>query len=302
MLGPLQLIVIGFDRDEYAHDIVLELKGLRRARTIRLFDLLYVIKHPDGSVSSKEISDLEEEEKREFGSRAETLIGLSAKDVVHADADEVGAALDAADDEFGLSDSQINAIADELPNGSSAIFVIFEHLWARGVKEAMIRCGGYVRAQGLINPHTLMKATDEVAIVLEAIERTETAAMERMADLVSGAKAEAVDAQERAAVVAAEADALVAAAAEAMAEAQMKAEQADQTVEEALAREETARRRADMVVREAEEIEANAVLRAVNALVRAKVLKRAATREALQAIIDARVIEAPAAEKAARAL
>lgn len=302
MLGPLQLTVIGFDKDEYAHDIVLELKKLRRSRTIRLFDLLYLIKHPDGTVSSKEISDLQDEEKREYGALAETLIGLSAKDLVHADADEVEAALKAADDEFGLSNVQIQTIADELPNGSSAIFVIFEHAWARDISDAIVRCGGYTRARGFINPNTLMAATDEVAIVLEAIEKSEAAAMERMADAVAGAKAEAAEAEEIASGVTVEAEAIVAAAALAMAEAQAKAEQADLTVAEALAREEEARRRADEVVREAEEIEANAVLRAVNALVRAKVIERAATREALQAIISANVIDPSAAERAARLL
>ena len=53
MIGPLQLLVIGFDEDTYAKEIMVELKNLRKHNVIRLFDLLYIIKHPDGTIASK---------------------------------------------------------------------------------------------------------------------------------------------------------------------------------------------------------------------------------------------------------
>ena len=80
MIGPLQLVVIGFDDDKYARDIILEIKSLRQKKAIRLFDLLYVFKHPDGTIDSREVTDLQEEEQREFGTLIKSLIGLSTKD------------------------------------------------------------------------------------------------------------------------------------------------------------------------------------------------------------------------------
>ena len=97
MIGPLQLVVIGFEQDKYARDIILELKNLRKERTIRIFDLLYIFKHEDGSITSKEVSDLQEEEQREFGTLVRTLLDLSTKDVEHMNADEVAESLGSAE-------------------------------------------------------------------------------------------------------------------------------------------------------------------------------------------------------------
>ncbi|MFN2187865.1 MAG: hypothetical protein ACK2T3_03810, partial [Candidatus Promineifilaceae bacterium] len=81
MIGPLQLVVIGFDEDKYARDIILEVKELRKKGAIRLFDLLYLFKHEDGTIDSREVSDLEAEEQREFGTLIKSLIGLVSVDV-----------------------------------------------------------------------------------------------------------------------------------------------------------------------------------------------------------------------------
>ncbi len=336
MLGPLQLTVVGFDEDKYARDIILEIKNLRKSKTIRLFDLLYLFKHPDGTFEGKEVSDLAAEEQREFGSVIKTLIGLSAGDMEHVGADDVAETLENMDSGFGLSDSELQAVADQMPNDSSAIFVLFEHAWARGVKQAMINAGGTLHTQGMLDPDTLKVATNELATVLEAIDKSEMAAMEQMAEVITGAKVEEEEARVK--KVEAEAEAAATLAAAAVAEAIAVSDQVDQSVTEARAREEEALRRAEEVkaeaqaqedaafaeveavrqaaqrqveqaeamaaeaVQRAEEIEAEAVLRAVNALVAARVIQRSAAREALEAIVDADVIEVSAARRAAKNL
>lgn len=338
MLGPLQLIVIGFDEDKYARDIILELKSLRKAKTILLFDLLYLFKHEDGTIDAKEVSDLQEEEQREFGTLVKSLLGLSAADVEHIDAEAVAGSLEAADDAFGLSDAEIQRVADQIPNGSSAIFVIFEHAWARPIKEAMIRTGGYVRAQGIIDPDTLKTATNELAAVLAAVNKAEQATMEQMAEIMSGAKGQEEEALSRAAEAMAEADVAESEAAATLEEAARMAEQADQAAAEAQAREEAAREHAAQVAADAEamedeafaeveavrraaqrqqekaladaaavesrtkEIEAVAVMRAMNVLISARIIDPASTRDALDAILAADVVDVSAARKAAQSL
>ncbi|HCB49328.1 MAG TPA: hypothetical protein DEP47_07365 [Chloroflexi bacterium] len=338
MIGPLQLSVIGFDEDKYYRDIIVELKNLRKEKIIRLFDLLYLIKHPDGTIAAKEVDDLQASEQREFGTLIKSLLGLSAKDAQHINADEVAEAIGSEGDEFGMSESEIQALADQIPNGSSAIFVIFEHSWARGVKKAILDAGGYLRAQGLINPESLQTTTNELAIVLEAIEKAETASMEKMAGVMADAKAQEEEAQRHADEAVAEAQAIEATAMAALAAAALKEEEANQAVAEAEARVEAARQHAAEVaaeaeamedeafaqaeavrraaerqkekaeaeaaeaLREAEEIEAAAVLRAMNAMVAARIIEKEAVREALNAVIAADVIEASAAQKAAKSL
>jgi uncharacterized membrane protein len=335
MLGPLQLTVVGFDEDKYARDIILEIKSLRKSKTIRLFDLLYLFKHADGTFEGKEVSDLAEEEQREFGSVIKSLIGLSAGDVKHAGADAVAGTLENMDSGFGLSDLELQAVADQMPNDSSAIFVLFEHAWARDVKQAMFKAGGKLHAQGILDPDTLKIATNELATVLEAINRSEQAAMEKMAGVITGAKVEEEEARAKKAEAEAEAEAASTLAAAAVAEAIAVSDQVDQSVAEARVREEEALRQAEEAkaeaqvqedaafaeveavrraaqrqielaetkaaeaVQRAEEIEAEAVLRAVNALVSARLIERSATRQALEAIVDADVIELSAARRAA---
>jgi uncharacterized membrane protein len=338
MVGPLQLIVIGFDEDKYARDIILELKNLRQKKAIRLFDLLYIFKHKDGTIDSQEVSDLQAEEQREFGTLIKSLIGLSTKDLEHVNAVDVAGAIPVADSEFGVSQNELQKVAAELPNNSSAIFVAFEHTWARDLKEAMLRNNGVVRAQGMIDPNTLKLAANELATVLEAIDKTEVASMEKMARILADAEEQEKAARIQAAEVVMEAEAIKKDAeitktdAEAMAvmaaeiEAESQAREAaalehaaqvaaeaedieDQAFIEAEAVRKVARRQqeeamaeAAAVVRESEEIEATAVLRAVNALVQAEVIEEEATREALNAIMAANVIEAAAARRAAKAL
>jgi len=338
MIGPLQLVVIGFDDDKYARDIILEIKSLRQKKAIRLFDLLYIFKHPDGTIDSREVSDLQEEEQREFGTLIKSLIGLSTKDVEHADAEEVAGAVPGAHTEFGLSDEELQAVAKDLPDGSSGIFVAFEHVWARKFKEAILKNNGHIVAQGMIDATTMKLAANELASVLEAIDKTESASMEKMAEILAEAKAREDEARTKAAEVEIEAETIEEAAQARMARAESLAVLAATVEVESLAREEAALQHAAEVAHEAEgledqafleaeavrkvaqrqkeealadaaevvmeseEIEAAAVLRAINALVMADVIEQEATQEALNAILAAKVIEASAARRAAKAL
>ncbi len=338
MLGPLQLTVIGFDEDKYFQEIMVQIKDLRKHKVIRLFDLLYVIKHADGTVASKEVDDLQEGEQREYGTLIKGLMGLATKDVEHMDAAEVAGALGSESDAFGVSESEVQGLAEALPNGSSAIFIIFEHVWARDVKASILKAGGYVRAQGFLDPATLQTATNELATVLEAVEKAEVATMEKMSEIMGDAKAQEDAARVAAAVAIAEATAIKAQAADALAQAEMTEEEANRMVAEAEARAEAARQhaadvtaetaameddafaqaeavrraakrqeeeamaRAAEVERQAKDIEALAVIRAINAMVTAKVIENAAAREAIKAAIAADVIDSYSARQAVEAL
>ncbi|MCB0158405.1 MAG: hypothetical protein KDD83_09775, partial [Caldilineaceae bacterium] len=62
-----------------------------------------------------------------------------------------------AENEFGLDEDDILDIADDLPNDSAALILLFEHTWAIGLQEAVLAAGGTVVAQGLLDPFTLME-------------------------------------------------------------------------------------------------------------------------------------------------
>jgi hypothetical protein len=66
-IGPLQLVFIKFDDASRTGAIAGELKAVRKTGVILLVDLLYDYKDKDGSLRSKNVSDLAEANKAEYG-------------------------------------------------------------------------------------------------------------------------------------------------------------------------------------------------------------------------------------------
>ncbi len=75
-IGPIQLLVIGFNHPDFQGEILDEIERLRESDTIRLIDSLTVVKSADGDVASMRLGNLSEDESIELGSKIGALIGL----------------------------------------------------------------------------------------------------------------------------------------------------------------------------------------------------------------------------------
>src|SRR4051812_47275500 len=75
-IGPVQLIVLGFDQPDFHGEIIAELERLRASDTVRVIDALAVYKDADGAVEVEHLSNLSDDEARELGSKVGALIGL----------------------------------------------------------------------------------------------------------------------------------------------------------------------------------------------------------------------------------
>ena len=103
MIGPIQLIAIGFESNEnFRGDILGELNEVRARGVIKLLDLLFVMKHQDGEVSALEMSDLTAEEEIEYGALIGGLMGMGAEGAEGAAAGMEAGALAAAENSFGI--------------------------------------------------------------------------------------------------------------------------------------------------------------------------------------------------------
>jgi len=169
-IGPLQLTVIGFDSSSVTSEIVEKLRAVRENGSIRVIDLLFVAKDEGGRITAMETTDLTKEEAMRFGAVIGGLIGLGAAGEAGAVAGAVEGAGAVAERDLGLSSSDIKLLADDLPPGSSALIVLFEHIWALELKEAIINANGVLLAQGLISPEALMGVSEELAACVEAAE------------------------------------------------------------------------------------------------------------------------------------
>ena len=68
-LGPVQLLVIGFDRPDFSGEVLAELERLRETDVVRVIDLLVVQKGADGVVRRLHHSDLTERAPATFSAR-----------------------------------------------------------------------------------------------------------------------------------------------------------------------------------------------------------------------------------------
>ena len=76
-----------------------------------------------------------------------------------------------AERNFGLSGADIKAIAADLPPGTTALMVLFEHRWAIPLKEAVESAGGIMVAQGIVRPEALVAYGAQLAAASAAAEQ-----------------------------------------------------------------------------------------------------------------------------------
>jgi uncharacterized membrane protein len=167
-VGPVQLIVIGFNHPEFHGEIIAELERLHDEETVRVIDALAVHKDADGEIEVQHLSTLSKEEAIEVGSTIGALIGLGIEGDKGA---EEGAALGAeaaADGIDVFSDEQAWDVLEEIPNDSAAALVLLEHHWAVPLRDAIARAGGYRIGDGFISP------LDLVGIGLMSAEEAQT--------------------------------------------------------------------------------------------------------------------------------
>jgi len=142
-IGPVQLLVLGFDKPDFEGEILDELERLRESDTVRVIDSLGVYKDADGEVAVIRMSNISRDEAMEIGSIVGALIGLGAAGEAGMEAGaELGAEASADGIEVFSEDTAWDALA-EVPEDSAAALILLEHRWAIPLREAVARAGGY---------------------------------------------------------------------------------------------------------------------------------------------------------------
>ena len=78
-LGPVQMLVVGFEGDHFTGEIREELTRLKENDIARLIDLLLVKKNDEGEIEVIQQSDLDQDEAEEFGAVVGALVGFGAE-------------------------------------------------------------------------------------------------------------------------------------------------------------------------------------------------------------------------------
>jgi uncharacterized membrane protein len=140
-IGPVQMLVVGFEGPEFKGEILEELKRLKDEDIIRLIDLVVVRKDDEGNIETLHKSDLDQDEAMEFGAIAGALIGLGADGEEGMEAGALAGA-EALEDGQVFDDDQVWYAADAIPNGTAAGIALIEHRWAIPLRDAIVRAGG----------------------------------------------------------------------------------------------------------------------------------------------------------------
>jgi uncharacterized membrane protein len=164
-IGPVQILVVGFEDPKFTGEIRAELERLRENDIIRLVDLMVVHKDADGNVERLRQTDLSADDKEEFGATVGALIGFG---FAGEEGMEAGAALGAESALEGDGEPDTWYVDDAIPPNTAAAIALLEHRWAIPLRESIQNANGFHLADAWIHP------ADLVAIGMLAAEEAKT--------------------------------------------------------------------------------------------------------------------------------
>ncbi len=136
-LGPLEYLVIGFDKPDFHGRIAEEIQKVVEKRIIRLVDVVAAEKDANGDVKIIEIDNVRDPKFASFAPLLEDRMGL-------------------------FTPEDLATIIESLPANTGALVVLFEHRWAEDIKDAMASHGGFLVARAVVPPEALELVSAEL--------------------------------------------------------------------------------------------------------------------------------------------
>jgi uncharacterized membrane protein len=155
-IGPVQLLVVSFEKPDFSGEILAELRRLRDSDVIRLVDALVVQKSMDGSLDALQWSDLSIEEAEGFGATVGALLGLGLAGEEGLEAGALAGA-EAGADGHVIDEAEVWDVAETIEPGSAAAIALIEHVWALPLRDAIVRAGGVPVSDSWVHPLDLVE-------------------------------------------------------------------------------------------------------------------------------------------------
>jgi hypothetical protein len=131
VIGPVQVLVVGFDQPRFSGEVLAEFTRLREAGIVRLVDILVVTRTGD---STFEIVEAPEGLPADLGGLAAQVLGQPADTGLEA--------TKIAEQPAGTEGAATWSLADAIPVGGTAAVALIEHTWAAPLSAAIQRAGG----------------------------------------------------------------------------------------------------------------------------------------------------------------
>jgi len=124
-LGPVEYLIFSFPGNQFRGEIIPALQEVVENGTIRVIDIILATKDADGNVTVKEISDLDAETAQALAPVVADVTGM-------------------------LTEEDIAELSDTLEPNSSGALLLFEHVWAQKLAEALVNADAVLVDGGLI--------------------------------------------------------------------------------------------------------------------------------------------------------
>jgi hypothetical protein len=130
-IGPVDVAVIAFEGNQFNGDVAPAIAQLEADGTIRVIDLTFVHKDPDGAVAVAELAD--------------SGVAAAFERLTNSQFDL-------------LSEQDLEIIGEDLPRNSSAMVVVWENSWAARLAAALRGSHGRVLSMERIPRDTVLAA------------------------------------------------------------------------------------------------------------------------------------------------
>lgn len=140
-LGPIEVLVLGFPGNQFNGEIIPVIEQLIENDTISVIDGLLILKDEAGDVTFTEFDQIE----------------------ANQDAARLAAIVDQLDSL--ISDEDVDEIAAGLEPNSSAAMMVFEHTWAKPLRDAVVGSGGLMVANFRVPGVVVDELLDELATI-----------------------------------------------------------------------------------------------------------------------------------------
>ena len=182
-IGPLQLLLVGFETTErFRGDIAREIGQLRGRGIIRVLDARLLHRSPEGKLTEVDLNPLLADPPPQANPIAH-LMGTNGGGGNGHKAPQEAFAHTAG---FALED--LRRLTEEIGPGEYAAVVLVEHTWAAGLRETVREAGGRLLGQGFLTPEVVMIVGAEIqarADAEAALELAEAARGSALLDALS---------------------------------------------------------------------------------------------------------------------
>ena len=138
--GPIAFIALEFKGNKFRGEILPQLFELVNREIIRIIDLVVIVKDEDGNVAVRELQELDPDTVAIF-------------DPLHAEVTSI------------ITRQDIDALAEQLENNSTAGAMLIENLWAKKTMQAMIDANGRLVMFERIPHDVVVEALADIAVL-----------------------------------------------------------------------------------------------------------------------------------------